>query len=106
MRQVFRHSLVVRITHWVNVLCLAGLLMSGMQIYNAHPALYWGQESHFEEPLFQLPARTTPDGDETRAFPDWMTVPGYHDLATGRRWHFFFAWLFVLNGAVYLASGF
>ena len=36
-------------------------------------------------------------------FPSWITLPSYRDLATGRRWHFFFAWLFVLNGLAYLA---
>ena len=34
---------VTRITHWINVLCLSLLLMSGLQIFNAHPSLYWGQ---------------------------------------------------------------
>ena len=33
---IFRHALVVRVTHWVNVLCLLVLLMSGLQIFNAH----------------------------------------------------------------------
>jgi thiosulfate reductase cytochrome b subunit len=27
------------------------------------------------------------------------------DLATGRRWHFFLAWMFVTNGLVYLVYG-
>ena len=31
-----------------------------------------------------------------------MTVPGYFWLAGGRRWHFFFAWIFALNGLLYL----
>src|SRR5262249_9045116 len=39
---VYRHSLLVRLTHWINVLCIALLLMSGMQIFNAHPMLHWG----------------------------------------------------------------
>lgn len=41
---VHRHSLVVRFTHWLNVVGLAVLLLSGLQIFNAHPALYWGTE--------------------------------------------------------------
>ena len=40
-----------------------------------------------------------------RGFPSWLTVPSYQDLATGRRWHFFFAWLLVVNGIVYLGYG-
>src|SRR5436190_4553955 len=95
-RRVFRHRAVVRVTHWINVVCLAVLLMSGLQIFNAHPALYWGDASDFQHPFLEIE-----DG-----FPGWITLPAYQDLATGRRWHFFFAWLFVVNGLVYLVSGF
>jgi thiosulfate reductase cytochrome b subunit len=37
-----------------------------------------------------------------RAFPSWLTIPGYYSLAGARRWHFFFGWLFVLNGLLYV----
>jgi thiosulfate reductase cytochrome b subunit len=90
-----RHSALVRLTHWMNVLCLTLLAMSGMQIFNAHAALYLGAQSDFAHPLIDL-------GD---GFPHWLTLPGYQDLATGRRWHFFLAWIFVLNGLVYLGAG-
>ena len=39
---IYRHTLVVRLTHWINVLCLTLLLMSGLKLFNYHPALYWG----------------------------------------------------------------
>ena len=42
----YRHSLPVRIMHWSNVVFLAILLMSGLNIFNAHPALYWGKSSY------------------------------------------------------------
>jgi thiosulfate reductase cytochrome b subunit len=86
-----RHSAMTRVTHWVNVLCMTLLLMSGLQIFNAHPALYWGNISTFEAPLAII-------GD----FPSWATIPSYQDLGSGRVWHFFFAWIFVINGLVYL----
>ena len=38
-----------------------------------------------------------------RGFPSWLTLPGDRWLAMGRRWHFFFAWVFVINGLLYLA---
>ena len=44
-------------------------------------------------------------GNEVRGFPAWATLPSYRSLADGRRWHFAFAWLFVLNGLVYLSAG-
>jgi Ni,Fe-hydrogenase I cytochrome b subunit len=45
-----RHSLIVRITHWINALALTLLFMSGLQIFNAHPNLYWGQSSYSQRP--------------------------------------------------------
>jgi len=128
-----RHSVLVRVTHWVNVLCFSLLLMSGAQIFNAHPRLYWGQygadndhawlamdslRSHGQWRgvlhLGPLTVETTgvlgasKDGAgslQPRGFPSWLTIPSYQDLADGRHWHFFFAWLFAINGAVYLLAG-
>ena len=40
---------------------------------------------------------------EARGFPTWLTIPSYQDLATGRRWHFFFAWVLFVVGLLYLA---
>ncbi|TAY17634.1 hypothetical protein ELH91_13055 [Rhizobium leguminosarum] len=129
----YRHGLLVRLSHWVNVLCMTVLLYSGLQIFNAHPALYWGQYGADDDPSFismeaeqegnALKGVTRIGGltfDTTgifgvsnvggeaavRGFPNWLTLPSYQDLASGRRWHFFFAWLFVINGFIYLAYGF
>src|SRR4051794_21769322 len=128
-----RHCAVTRLTHWLNVLCLSFLLLSGLQIFNAHPELYWGQYGANADHSFiaisaeedgdsirgttrigRLSLPTTGflgasdvDGELTaRAFPQWLTIPSYQDLASGRRWHFFFAWLFVINLLVYLLYGF
>ena len=91
----YRHRLVTRITHWLNVFSLVFMLMSGLQILNAHPMLYWGQfGADFDKPWLSFP----------NGIPGWLTIPSYQDLATGRHWHFFFAWLFVLNGLTYLIS--
>jgi thiosulfate reductase cytochrome b subunit len=79
--------------HWINALCLLVLVGSGLQVLNAHPALYWGPASDFAHPLVAFR-----DG-----IPSWMTIPGYRSLAMGRRWHFVFAWLWVINAACYLA---
>ncbi|SES41414.1 cytochrome b/b6 domain-containing protein [Rhizobium sp. NFR03] len=127
-----RHSLTVRLSHWLNVLAMTVLLFSGLQIFNAHPSLYWGQYGADDDPaVLALQAVddngalkgvtrigslsfdttgvlgvSTVDGEPiARGFPAWITLPSYQDLATGRRWHFFFAWAFVINGLVYLAYG-
>jgi thiosulfate reductase cytochrome b subunit len=128
-RSTYRHRLPVRIMHWTNVVCLFVLIGSGLQIFIAHPALYWGDDSDFANPALSLTGRPGPGGtlrgttqvgsfraDTTgflgvsdnmagkpsvRAFPTWATIPGGRNLAQGRRWHFFFAWLFVANGCLY-----
>ncbi|ATJ84602.1 cytochrome b/b6 domain-containing protein [Halomonas beimenensis] len=123
-----RHSLFTRLWHWLTVLCLVILLMSGLQIFNAHPALYWGKDSHFDSPALSIGAErqdgewrgitqlggwrfdTTgllgvsgPEGDrDRRAFPAWATLPGPRWLAMGRQWHFLAAWLFVPLLVAYL----
>lgn len=50
MRWQKRRSLSVRVLHWANALALAGLLMSGLQIFDAHPSPYWGSISTFDAP--------------------------------------------------------
>jgi thiosulfate reductase cytochrome b subunit len=130
-RWYLRHAALVRVTHWINAVCFTLLLMSGLQIFNAHPALYFGERSDFDHPAMSIQARLSENGlvGETmiaghsfdtsgvlgvssedgqisrRAFPSWITIPSNQDLATGRHWHFFFAWLLVLNGLVYFAWG-
>jgi thiosulfate reductase cytochrome b subunit len=128
----YRHALGVRIMHWINVVALTVLFMSGLNIFSAHPALYWGKSSYTGSgPVFQITARetngqaigvtrafgreyvttgalgaaTAGSGGQAvaRTFPSWLTLPGNRWLAMARRWHFFFAWLFVINGLCYLA---
>jgi len=131
---IYRHSLAVRVLHWVNFITLTIMLASGLQIFNAHPALYWGATSEFSRPLLSMHAMqdeqgrtrgvttigshafvTTGlfgwsrggDGSLTeRGFPRWATLPSDAWLAMGRLWHLFFAWILVVNGALYVLSGF
>lgn len=126
IERVYRHRLPVRISHWLNVPFLIILIMSGLQIFNAHPALYWGDRSDRDRPLLSIRPVQTDDGDikgvttvlghrfETtgvlgysdgsgRAFPAWATIPSAKWLAMGRQWHLFFAWLFVINGLIFTA---
>jgi thiosulfate reductase cytochrome b subunit len=124
-----RHALVTRLTHWINAVCLGFLLLSGLQIFNAWPSLYWGQTGADGDRAFLSIAASRAGGQlrgyvhagraaipttgvlgvsnvdgqpAERAFPAWATLPAVQDLAGGRRWHFLFAWSFVINGAIYL----
>jgi len=128
----YRHSLVVRVTHWLNALVLTILLMSGLCIFNAHSALYWGEQSYSgKPPILVMMSRQNDQGElvgftrvfghefittgvlgasrdfgnmTERGFPSWLTIPSHRWLAMGRRWHLFFAWLLALNGLVFLCS--
>ena len=126
----YRHTLAVRVMHWINVVALTVLFMSGLQIFNAHPALYWGKSSYTgRPPLLEIGVKDggergvmgvtrvfgrefdttgvlglSRDGGEpyAQAFPGWIAIPAHQWLSMARSWHFFFAWVFVINGLCYL----
>ena len=127
---IYRHTLLVRLTHWLNALAIVVMLGSGLNIFNAHPHLYWGQTgSEFDQPFLSIGAVETDKGarglttigplifDTTgflgvsttngqelhKAWPSWATIPSFQDLADARHWHFLFAWVLAVNGLVYLA---
>jgi thiosulfate reductase cytochrome b subunit len=86
-----RHSVVVRVTHWINALSFVGLVGSGIGILVAHPRFYWGETGGLGTPsLFDLPLPFLTGGPS-----GW-----------GRYLHFQSAWLCVLTGLVYVVSGF
>jgi len=125
-----RHAVPVRIMHWVNVVALTLMFMTGLQIFNSHPALYWGTSSYAGRPAWlEIGARedaagnpvgytrilghefttsgvlgTSVDGGRMYAqgFPSWLTVPSHQWLSMARTWHFFFAWVFLINGLCYV----
>jgi len=72
------HPLVVRVTHWINVVAVLVMLFSGWRIYNASP-------------LFDF------------SIPDELTLGGW--LAGALQWHFAAMWLFALNGLAYVLYG-
>jgi thiosulfate reductase cytochrome b subunit len=72
------HPLVVRITHWINVLAMSIMILSGWRIYNASP-------------LFGF------------RFPRDLTLGGW--LGGALQWHFAAMWILALNGIAYLAYG-
>lgn len=81
-----RHAVSTRVWHWLNLICVVILFMSGLTISNAHPWLYWGEAGFAPEGAWLAVPR----------FPDWMTIPGYYSLAVARDWHILLAWPFAL----------
>jgi thiosulfate reductase cytochrome b subunit len=126
-----RHALPVRLMHWTNVIALTILLMSGLSIFNSHPRLYWGKSSYTGAPALLdigakeggelgmvgvtrvfgrefvttgvLGASREADGRvAARGFPWWATIPDNQWLSMARAWHFFFAWVLLVNGLAYV----
>jgi thiosulfate reductase cytochrome b subunit len=133
---VYRHARATRILHWINALAVFLVLMSGLQIFNAHPRLHWGQYGADNDPaLLVMGAQRGDDGHligvvqlgrrtqitttgvlgvsnnqfgnpMIRGFPRWATIPSSYDLAAARHWHFFFAWVLVINAAIFMTLSF
>jgi thiosulfate reductase cytochrome b subunit len=130
---MYRHTVAVRLTHWINALVLVLLLISGLRLFNYHPALYWGNYGYRGVPPFlAIAALEDIDTDEpvgvttvmghnfittgvlgvsydaggepvSVAFPNWLTLSD--TLAGARDVHFAAAWLLVINGLTYLLFG-
>jgi len=131
---IYRQSIWTRVTHWFWAICMFFMLLSGLQIFNAHPNLYIGQQSGFEfdNAVLKIGAVNTDAGargqttilgqtfDTTgvlgmsgpaaqpdfTAFPGALTIPSYRDLGTGRVVHFFFGWLLVFTMFVWFVASF
>jgi thiosulfate reductase cytochrome b subunit len=130
---VYRQSAWTRLTHWLWAISLFFLLLTGLQIFNARPDLYIGQQSgfDFDNSILSFSAENTDKGPKgyttlfghkfdttgvlglsgsgddlsARGFPAWATIPSFQDLATGRVIHFFFAWILVATWLVWLIAG-
>jgi thiosulfate reductase cytochrome b subunit len=96
-----RHRPVVRITHWITVLCFFALLVTGVEILISHPRFYWGEAGNaLAPPLFILPIPASR-----------VLVPtGYNFVLPdqngwSRALHFQAAWLVVFTGLLYGTFG-
>ncbi|MFO1310426.1 MAG: cytochrome b/b6 domain-containing protein [Burkholderiales bacterium] len=127
----YRHTLPVRVMHWINVVALCVMFASGLQIFNAYPVIHFGKSSYDGTPsVLEIGARMKPNGEPqgvtrlfgaefdttgwlgvTRGangqyvpstFPQWIMLPGPQWLSMARSWHFFFAWVFLLNGLAFV----
>jgi thiosulfate reductase cytochrome b subunit len=125
---IYRYAFWTRASHWLWVLAFFILVGSGLQIFNASPNLDASDKSDparrvlaVGSPAYGVGTTTifgrtfvttgwlgwTNDGmggSGAHAFPATITIPGFQDLAGGRRWHFFFAWVAALCWLAWLIS--
>jgi thiosulfate reductase cytochrome b subunit len=83
-----KHPLVIRVTHWINVPVLSVMVWSGLLIC-------WAYDP-YQIKLFGIVW--------VKFFPIWFyeSLDLEYGLATGMAYHFAFAWLFAINGLVYV----
>jgi thiosulfate reductase cytochrome b subunit len=100
--EVPRHRVLVRVTHWITVVCFFALLVSGLELVLSHPRFYWGESGNVNTPpLFSLHIPSSRD-----------TVPtGYgYVLPDQNGWsrylHFQAAWALLITGLIYVVWGF
>ncbi|MDX1584333.1 MAG: cytochrome b/b6 domain-containing protein [Thermoanaerobaculia bacterium] len=84
-----KHPLAIRWFHWLNVPLLALMLWSGLLIYWAYPTYRIGL-GDFTLLEMNLESET------------WKSLNVNNRLAEGMALHFFFMWLFALNGIAYV----
>jgi Ni/Fe-hydrogenase b-type cytochrome subunit len=84
VRAAYEHPFAIRITHWINAVCVFVLVTSGLRIFRAFPS--FGPK---------IPERDLID------IPKAITLGGW--LGGALQWHFTFMWFFAASGAFYLS---
>ena len=126
--RIYRYAVATRASHWLWVIAFAVMVSSGLQIFNAAPFLDASDTTNPAHRVLEI-GSTSPGvgttvifghsfnttgwlgytddgmgGHGPRAFPGWITIPSYQDLADGRRWHLFFAWIAIVCGVTWVIS--
>jgi thiosulfate reductase cytochrome b subunit len=87
------HSYSVRVCHWINLVACVYLVVSGVHIFLDFPELYWGHTGYRGYPAaFRLADWGL----------SWEQAGAIGDRRWGRNYHFTFAWVFLINGLVYV----
>jgi thiosulfate reductase cytochrome b subunit len=125
---VYRYAFLTRASHWLWVVAFFVLVGSGLQIFNASPNLDASDKSNPARRVLAIGSPSegvgtttifghtfvttdwlgwTGDGMGSRgahAFGASIIIPGYQDLASGRRWHLFFGWIAAFCWLAWLVS--
>jgi thiosulfate reductase cytochrome b subunit len=97
LRMVKKHLLATRWMHWINFPVLSIMVWSGLLIY-------WADYDREHKLAHAIYSPRIGDHVLIRLSPDWFWT-WYHapfQLTTGLGWHFFFMWLFMINGVLYV----
>ena len=96
-----RHSVPVRVTHWITGLCFLALLVTGVEILISHPRFYWGEAGNVQmKPLFTLPIPAS-----RGSVPTGYSFVLKDQNSWSRSLHFQAGWLLVFAGLWYGLHG-
>jgi thiosulfate reductase cytochrome b subunit len=92
-----KHPLAIRWMHWVNFPVLFTMIWSGLLIY-------WNDSDNAYKHPHAVYRVGIGSFTLVRLFPDWFwrAVDAPYHVTQGLGYHFFFMWLFALNGMVYV----
>jgi thiosulfate reductase cytochrome b subunit len=108
VRVVRKHHGLVRISHWVNVPLLLGLIASGLSIYWAAPVFHHapdpatGSRDYLRDLGAAIAGALHDRGGEPRNWIYDHLGLGARQLAIALRLHWALAYLFMLNGLLYV----
>jgi sulfoxide reductase catalytic subunit YedY len=99
----------LRVQHFLNLLFMAFIIRSGIQVLADHPRLYWKRDCTPGTEWFRF-QKAVPSGriwtakDDSVTLPGWLGIPGIrHSIGLARWWHFSFGLLWMINGIVVYA---
>ncbi|HKA25000.1 MAG TPA: cytochrome b/b6 domain-containing protein [Candidatus Eisenbacteria bacterium] len=98
-----KHHALVRLTHWLNVPLLFGLIASGLAIYWAAPVFKHGGRDYLKDLGLAIANLIPTSGDPANWIYDHLSL-GTRQLAIALRWHWVFAYFFMLNGVLYVVG--
>ncbi len=92
-----KHDLASRWMHWINFPLLGIMIWSGLMIY-------WADSDPDGAHAHEVYRIGVGSWTLLRFFPDWFYAKLHLPfmLAEGMGWHFFFMWLFAINGLIYV----